>query len=352
MGSDHVQAAECPVEVQALLAEFSSVFSEPAELPPPRQYDHSISLKADATPFNSRPYRYSPAHKDEIEKQVAQMLAAGIITPSMSPFASPVLLVQKKDGSWRFCVDYRRLNGLTVKNVFPMPVTDELLDELAGAKIFSKCDLRAGYHQITMLPADEPKMAFKTRQGHYQFRVMPFGLCNAPATFQCVMNTVLRPCLRRSVLVFMDDILVYSPSLSTHVEHLREVLCLLRDKQLFVKQSKCSFVCESLEYLSHIISGDGVATDPRKTQAMLEWPQPTTVTELRGFLGLTSYYRKFVRNYVIIAKPLTNLLKKKGFVWDAKATEAFEALKLAMTSTPVLPTARFSEAIHGRNGRV
>jgi hypothetical protein len=165
------------------------------------------------------------------------MLAAGIITPSMSPFYSLVLLVQKKAGSWRFCVDYRRLNELTVKNVFPMPVIDELLDELAGAKLFSKLDQRAGYHQIRVQPADEHKTAFKTHQGHYQFRVMPFGLCNAPATFQCVMNIVLRPCLRKSILVFMDDILMYIPDLESHEKHLREVVSLLRDEKLFVKRS-------------------------------------------------------------------------------------------------------------------
>lgn len=334
---------DCPASVVSLLAEFDYVFSEPTKLPPPRPYDHVITLKPDAAPFNVRPYRYSPAHKDEIERQVAAMLAAGIITPSMSPFASPVLLVQKKDGSWRFCVDYRRLNELTVKNVFPMPVIDELLDELAGAKLFSKLDLRAGYHQIRVQPADEQKTAFKTHQGHYQFRVMPFGLCNAPATFQCVMNTVLRPCLRKSVLVFMDDILVYSPDLESHEKHLREVLSLLRDEKLFVKRSKCSFACDTLEYLGHIVSAQGVATDPRKTQAMLDWPLPTTVTELRGFLGLTGYYRKFVRNYGIIARPLSNLLKKKGFNWDDKATVAFEELKKAMASTPVLQLPDFTK---------
>lgn len=284
-------STDIPAVVQPILDKFSGLFAEPASLPPARPYDHAIALKPEAVPFNVRPYRYSSEHKDEIERQIRAMLEAGLITASMSPFASPVLLVQKKDGSWQFCVDYRRLNELTVKNVFPMPVIDELLDELAGATIFSKLDLRAGYHQIRMRAEDEAKTAFKTHHGHYQFKVMPFGLCNAPATFQCVMNEVLSPCLRRSVLVFMDDILVYSHTLEDHVAHLQEVLTLLQQHKLFVKRSKCSFDCDRLEYLGHIISSQGVATDPSKTQAMADWPQPQTITELRGFLGLTGYYK-------------------------------------------------------------
>jgi hypothetical protein len=232
---------------------------------------------------------------------------------------------------------------LSVKNMFPMPVIDELLDELAGAKIFSKLDLRAGYHQIRMRPEDEAKTVFKTHQGHYQFKVMSFGLCNAPATFQCVMDSVLASCLRRYVLVFKDDILVYSPSLELHLDHLATVLKLLRDAQLYVKTSKCSFACSSLEYLGHIVSADGVTTNPQKTQAMVNWPVPTTVTELRGFLGLTRYYRMFVRNYAIIARPLTLLLKKKSFVWTDSAIAAFQALKQAMSSTPVLCLPDFSK---------
>jgi hypothetical protein len=182
---------DIPTQVAEVLSEFSEVFAEPNQLPPAREYDHAITLVPGAAPVNARPYRYSPLHKTEIEQQIQSMLKSGVIVQSMSPFASPVLLVQKKDGTWRFCVDYRRLNDLTVKNKFPMPIIDELLDELAGAAIFSKLYLRAGYHQIRMRPEDEEKTAFKTHHGHYHFRVMPFGLSNAPATFQCVMNTIL-----------------------------------------------------------------------------------------------------------------------------------------------------------------
>lgn len=241
--------------------------------------------------MNARPYRYSPLHKDEIERQVKELLTTGFITTSNSPFASPVLLVQKKDGTWRFCIDYRKLNSLTIKNKFPMPLIDEILDELGGARYFSRLDFKSGFHQIRMHPSDEYKTAFKTHHGHYQFKVMPFGLTNAPASFQCVMNSILEPFLRKFVIVFMNDILIYSNSLDNHILHLRQVLQVLRAHQFYIKKSKCAFAQEKLEYLGHIISGAGVATDPKKTQAMWEWPPPTSVTQLKGFLGLTGYYR-------------------------------------------------------------
>lgn len=334
---------DVPPTVKPLLTEFSDVFAEPNTLPPHRVYDHAIPVDPTAPPVNARPYRYSPQQKDEIERQVREMLAAGTITPSMSPYASPVLLVKKKDGSWRFCVDYRRLNTVTIKNKFPLPIVDELLDELVGTKFFSKLDLRAGYHQIRMLETDEPKTASKTHHGHFQFRVMPFGLCNAPATFQCLMNSVFADYIRKFVIIFLDDILVYSKTMDEHLEHLRIVMSLLRQNQLYAKLSKCSFACTSIDYLGHVISSDGVATDPDKTSAMEQWPLPKTVTELHAFLGLTGYYRKFVKNYGIIAKPLTTLLTKKGFLWTEAATTAFNKLKLAMVSTPVLALPDFTQ---------
>jgi hypothetical protein len=295
-------------EVQEVLTQFHDVFKTPDVLPPSRDYDHSITLLPGTAPVNCRPYRYSSLQKDEIERQVMEMLMSGLITRSVSPFAAPVLLVKKKDGSWHFCVDYRKLNEITVKNKFHMPVIDEFLNELAGATYFSKLDMASGFHQIRMAQVDEEKTAFKTHHGHFQFRVMPFELTNAPATFQCLMNVVFQHCMRKFVLIFMDDILVYSPTLQAHVVHLQEVFSVLQQHKLYAKRSKCSLAVTHIEYLGHVISANGVATDPSKTEAMLKWPVPTSHTELRGFLGLTGYYRKFVQNYGIIAKPLTTIL--------------------------------------------
>ncbi|WVZ52496.1 hypothetical protein U9M48_003550 [Paspalum notatum var. saurae] len=335
--------SDVPPAVQSLLSQFQDVFQEPTTLPPARSYDHAIPLIPGVVPVNSRPYRYSPLYKSEIEKQVKQLLQAGLITHSHSPFASPVLLVKKKDGTWRFCVDYRKLNDLTIKNKFPLPVIEEILDELAGAHYFTKLDMRSGYHQVRMLEQDEYKTAFKTHHGHYQFKVMPFGLTNAPATFQCIMNEVLQPFLRKFVLVFLDNILIYSPTWDQHLTHISQVLQTLREHKLYLKPSKCSFAQTSVEYLGHIISGQGVATDPSKTTAMQRWPTPTSVTELRGFLGLTNYYRRFVKNYGIIAKPLTQLLHKNQFQWSQEADQAFHNLKEALTHTPVLALPYFTE---------
>ncbi|XP_057746886.1 uncharacterized protein LOC130966135 [Arachis stenosperma] len=288
-------------EVVKLLHSYAGVFAQPSGLPPQRRHDHCIPLIKGADPVKVRPYRYPHSQKAQIEFMVQQMLDDGIIQPSRSPFSSPILLVKKKDGTWRFCTDYRALNNITVKDCFPIPTVDELLDELFGASIFSKLDLRSGYHQILVSPEDRYKTAFRTHQGLYEWLVMPFGLTNAPATFQNLMNDVFRPYLRKFVLVFFDDILVYSPSFTLHLQHLETVLKLLQQECLFAKLSKCSFGTSEIDYLGHTISDSGVHMEKAKVQAIMEWPQPTNVKQLRGFLGLTGYYRRFIRHYASIA---------------------------------------------------
>ncbi|GAU37038.1 hypothetical protein TSUD_207440 [Trifolium subterraneum] len=300
--------------LQEILSKFSEVFHDSIRLPPKRAQSHQINLYSDQGAVTARPYRYPHHHKEEIERQVNELLEAGVIRQSMSAFSSPVILVKKKDQSWRMCVDYRALNKATIPDKYPIPIVDELLDELFGAAIFSKIDLKSGYHQIRVNDNDIHKTAFRTHNGHYEFLVMPFGLMNAPATFQATMNDLFRPYLRKFVLVFFDDILIYSKNLSEH----------------------------SVDYLGHIISGKGVAVDPEKVKCVMDWPIPKNVKGVRGFLGLTGYYRKFIKDYGKIAKPLTVLTKKDNFMWDTEATLAFEKLKIIMTSAPVLILPNFN----------
>jgi hypothetical protein len=340
---EQYQVNGIPGAVQEVIQANANLFEAPHTLPPSREFDHSISLYLDSIPVNCRPYRYTPQQKDEIERQIGDMLQAGLVTPSLSPHACPVLLVKKTDGSWRFCMDYRKLNANTIKNKFPMPIIDEFVDEIAGSKYFTKLDLNSGFHQIRMAETNEFKTSFKTHHGHFQLRVMPFGLTNAPAMFQCLMNSIFAQFMRKFVLVFMDDILIYSKTLEDHVQHLSQVFAVLRDHKLFIKFKKCAFAQQQIDYLGHIISVNGVSTNPSKISTMVDWPVPKTFTNLRGFLGLTRYYRKFVKNYGILAKPLASLLQNKQFQWTTAAQTTFEGLKTAMTTTPILSLPDFDK---------
>ncbi|XP_057429427.1 uncharacterized protein LOC130722640 [Lotus japonicus] len=333
---------ETPRELMETLEEFQEVFRSKIQLPPERSKVHQIKLFPEQETINVRPYRYPHHQKEEIERQVAELMEAGIIRPSMSAYSSPVILVKKKDKSWRMCVDYRALNKATIPDKYPIPIVDELLDELNGASIFSKIDLKSGYHQIRVHEDDIEKTAFRTHNGHYEYLVMPFGLMNAPATFQAVMNDIFRPYLRKFVLVFFDDILIYSKDLPEHLTHLKLVLSVLLANCFVANQTKCKFGCASIDYLGHIISGTGVAVDPEKVKCIMDWPVPKNVKGVRGFLGLTGYYRKFIKDYGKMANPLTELTKKDSFSWGPEADRAFLQLKRVMTSPPVLILPNFT----------
>ena len=275
------------------------------------------------------------------------MLSQGLIRPSSSAFSSPVLLVKKKDDTFRFCVDFRQLNAITRKSKYPVPIFDQLMDELSGAQWFSTLDLHAGFHQILLKAGEEHKTAFQTHVGQYEFCVMAFGLTGAPGTFPGAMNVTLAPGLRRFALVFFDDILVYNRTLEEHVHHLCQVLSWLRADQWKLKLSKCKFALQTISYLGHVVSADGLSTDPSKVQAIVDWPTPQSVKELRGFLGLAGYYRKFVKNFGIMAKPLTELLKKdRLFVWTSVHASAFQLLKNALSTALVLAMLDFSIPFH------
>jgi hypothetical protein len=245
--------------------------------------------------------------------------------------------VKKKDESLRLCVDYRPLNAVTIKNKYPLPRIDVLFDQLVGARVFSKIDLHSGYHQIKIRASDISKTAFSTRYGLYEFLVMSFGLTNAPAYFMYLMNSVFMLELDKFVVVFIDDILVYSKNEDEHTKHLHIVLQRLRDHRLYAKLSKCDFWLKEIKFLGHTISQDEISVDPEKVQEVMNWKPPATLRQIRSFLGLAGYYRRFILNFSRIAKPMTKLLKKGvRYEWSQKCEEAFHALRQHLTTTPVL----------------
>jgi hypothetical protein len=327
-----------PVERIPVVCDYPDVFpDELPGMPPDRDIEFAIELQPGTAPISKRPYRMPPAELAELKKQLQELLDKGFIRPSTSPWGCPALFVKKKDESLRMCVDYHPLNAMTIKNKYPLPRIDVLFDQLVGAKVFSKIDLRSGYHQIKIHASDIPRTAFSTRYGLYEFLVMSFGLTNAPAYFMYLMNSVFMPELDKFVVVFIDDILVYSKNEDEHTVHLHIVLQRLRDHRLYAKLSKCDFWLREIKFLGHTISQDGLLVDPEKVQEVMDWKPPTTVRQIRSFLGLAGYYRRFIPDFSRIAKPMTELLKKGvKYEWSQKCEDAFHTLRQHLTTAPVL----------------
>ncbi|CAA7045392.1 unnamed protein product [Microthlaspi erraticum] len=318
-----------------LLQDFQDVFPEdcPKGLPPVRGIEHQIDFVLGSTLPNCPAYRTNHVETKELQRQIDELMDKGHIRESMNPCAVPVLLVPKKDGSWRMCVDCRAINNITVKYRHPIPRLDDMLDELHGSSIFSKIDLKSGYHQIRMKEGDEWKTAFKTKHGLYEWLVMPFGLTNAPSTFMRLMNHILRNFIGHFVVVYFDDILIYSKNLEEDLDHLASVLSVLRKEKLFANLKKCTFCTDNVVFLGFVVSADGVKVDEEKVAAIREWPSPKTVSEVRSFHGLAGFYRRFVRDFSTLAAPLTEVIKKEvGFKWEKAQEDAFQTLKDRLTN--------------------
>ncbi|KAL0547191.1 hypothetical protein IC582_017119 [Cucumis melo] len=330
--------ADVSLSSEPVVRDYPDVFPEELPgLPPHREVEFAIELEPGTVPISRAPYRMAPAELKELKVQLQELLDKGFIRPSVSPWGAPVLFVKKKDGSMRLCIDYRELNKVTVKNRYPLPRIDDLFDQLQGATVFSKIDLRSGYHQLRIKDEDIPKTAFRSRYGHYEFIVMSFGLTNAPAVFMDLMNRVFREFLDTFVIVFIDDILIYSKTEAEHEEHLRMVLQTLRDNKLYAKFSKCEFWLKQVSFLGHVVSKAGVSVDPAKIEAVTGWTRPSTVSEVRSFLGLAGYYRRFVENFSRIATPLTQLTRKGApFFWSKACEDSFQTLKQKLVTAPVL----------------
>ncbi|GKC61183.1 putative reverse transcriptase domain-containing protein [Tanacetum coccineum] len=333
-----IKADEKKLDDIRIVRDFPEVFPDDLlGLPHVREVEFRIDLIPGASPVVRSPYRLAPSEMLELSNQLKELQEKGFIRPSHSPWGAPVLFVKKKDGSMRMCIDYRELNKLTIKNRYPLPRIDDLFDQLQGACCFSKIDLRSGYHQLRVREEDIPKTAFRTRYGHFEFTVMPFGMTNAPAIFMDLMNRVCKPYLDKFVIVFIDDILIYSKSEEEHEVHLKTILDLLKTEKLYAKFSKCEFWLKEVQFLGHVVNRDGIHVDPSKVESVKNWKTPKSPTEIRSFLGLAGYYRRFIENFSKIAKPLTLLTQKnKAYVWGDKQDEAFQILKEKLCNAPVL----------------
>ncbi|GJY14823.1 putative nucleotidyltransferase, ribonuclease H [Tanacetum coccineum] len=344
-GKDVAEGSKIPEAMIPLLEEFLDVFPVelPDGLPQLRDIQHHIDLDLGSQLSNRLHYRISPGEHEELRRQVEELVSKGHVHESMSPCAVPALLTPKKDGTWRMCVDSQAINKINVRYRFPIPRLDDLLNQISGATIFTKLDLKSGYYQIHLRPGDEWKTAFKTREGLYEWLVMPFGLSNAPSTFMRVMNQLFRPFIGKFVVVYFDDILIYSASFNEHVTHVRQVLTLLRKDSFYAATKKCVFMTPKVLFLGYVVSGDGIQVDESKVAAVQEWPTPTTITEVRSFHGLASFYRRFIPNFSSIMAPLTDCMKGKSFVWTKEAELAFQVVKEKLTTAPILILPDFSK---------
>ncbi|GKB06655.1 putative reverse transcriptase domain-containing protein [Tanacetum coccineum] len=339
------ESKEKRLEDVPTVRDFPEVFTEDLPgLPPIRQVEFQIDLVPGVAPVARAPFRLAPSEMEELSTQLQELSDKGFIRPSSLPWGAPVLFVKKIDGSFRMCIDYRELNKLTVKNRYPLLGIDDLLDQLQGSSVYSKIDLRSGYHQIRVRDEDIPKMAFRTRYGHYEFQVMPFGLTNAPAVFMNLMNRVCRPYLDKFVIVFIDDILIYSKTKEEHDAHRKLILGLLKKEELYAKFSKCDFWLSKVQFLRHVIDSEGIHIDPTKIESIKDWESPKTLTEIRQFLSLAGYYRRFIKGLPKIAKPMTKLTQKSvKFNWGEKEETAFQTLKQKLCSAPILALPEGSE---------
>ena len=327
------------VKVPIIYLDYKEVFNEKNcnVLPPHRVYDCEINLKDNSILFYGPLYPLTELERDELKKQLKELLDKGFIRKSTSPAGAPVLFVRKKDGTLRLVIDYRKLNEMTIRNSYPLPLISELLDRVKGAKVFTKLDLKSAYNLVRIKEGDEYKTAFRTRYGHFEFLVMPFGLKNAPATFQHFINDVLGDYLDDFVISYIDDILIFSNSIEEHHIHVKKVLKRLLENNLVVKLEKCEFDKSETTFLGYVISKEGLKMDTEKVKAILDWPAPTNVKEVQSFIGLCNYYRLFIKDFAKIANPIHKLTRKNvPFVWGKDQQKAFDKLKHLFTSAPIL----------------
>ncbi|GME75744.1 unnamed protein product [[Candida] boidinii] len=332
------------MKTSKLIDDFRDVITQQdfQNVPPNKEVQHKIILMENTDPVWRNQYRLGRREQEELQVQIAELIEKKFIKPSTSPFNSPILFVKKKDGSYRLCIDYRALNNRTIKNKFPLPYIEDILDRVSRAKIFSKLDLMSGYHQVQIDEKDRYKTAFSTPHGHYEWVVMPFGLTNAPATFQYLMNNVLGNFINKFVTVYLDDILIYSDTTKEHEDHIIQVLKKLREHKLVAKQSKCEFFYSQIKFLGYVIGEGGIQTDPEKIESVKNWTIPKTPKEAMSFIGLTGFYRRFIKSYASVAAPIFDYMNKKS-AWTEKQTQAFELLKHSLITAPVMVAPMFEE---------